>query len=161
VKDFIACRRFESLTLHHILQGFSTSACEWLMPPGRAAQHQSRVSVSDALKRRELLEDFLFWYFDSFLLPLLKVRIPLWDMSYKTSTDKEQKTTFYVTESSLKRQKVLYFRQDDWEALCAPLIDRLTSATFEKMPEVFIPVSSCILRLNNGPLLQVRSRRDS
>jgi hypothetical protein len=72
VKKFISCRRYESLSLHHIVQGFSTSACEWLMPPGTGAG-QTRVSVSDALKRRELLEDFLFWYFDAFLLPLLKV----------------------------------------------------------------------------------------
>lgn len=72
VKSFIAGRRYESLSMHNIVQGFSTSACEWLMPPGKG-QQQTRVSVSDALKRRELLEDFLFWYFDSFLLPLLKV----------------------------------------------------------------------------------------
>lgn len=72
VKNFITCRRYESLSLHHIVQGFSTSACEWLMPPG-SGECQTRVTVSDALKRRELLEDFLFWYFDSFLLPLLKV----------------------------------------------------------------------------------------
>lgn len=72
VKDFIACRRYESLSLHHIVQGFSTSACDWLMPPG-TGERQTRVPVSDALKRRELLEDFLFWYFDSFLLPLLRV----------------------------------------------------------------------------------------
>ena len=26
-------------------------------------------------KRRELLEEFVFWYFDGFLVPLLKVRI--------------------------------------------------------------------------------------
>ncbi|KAF7374776.1 Telomerase reverse transcriptase [Mycena sanguinolenta] len=115
VKTFITCRRYESLSLHHIVQGFSTSDCEWLMPPGTGAR-QMRVPVSDALKRRELLEDFLFWYFDSFLLPLLK-------------------TTFYVTESSALRNHVLYFRQDDWEFLCAPLIGRLTSATFEKISE--------------------------
>lgn len=31
------------------------------------------MCVSDAKKRRELLEDFLFWYFDGFVSPLLKV----------------------------------------------------------------------------------------
>lgn len=116
VKQFISCRRYESLSLHHILQGFSTSACDWLIPPGPGAQEQARVSVSDSLKRRELLEDFLFWYFDSFVLPLLK-------------------TTFYVTESSAFRNQVLYFRHDDWTTLCAPLIARLTSATFQKLTD--------------------------
>ncbi|KAF5382158.1 hypothetical protein D9615_004408 [Tricholomella constricta] len=116
VKEFIQCRRFETLTLHHIIQGFSTSACEWLMPPGIPARQQSRVSVSDALKRRELLEEFIFWYFDSFVSSLLK-------------------TNFYITETSAFRNRVLYFRHDDWKAMCAPLIERLATSTFMKMTE--------------------------
>jgi telomerase reverse transcriptase len=31
---------------------------------------------------------------------------------------------------------MLYFRQDDWDTLCAPLIERLKAATFEKLSEV-------------------------
>lgn len=61
--------------MHHILQGFSTSECDWLMPPGTAARNQRRVSVTDALKRRELLEEFIFWYFDSFVSSLLKAGV--------------------------------------------------------------------------------------
>lgn len=72
VKTLIDCRRFETLTLHRVVQGFQTSMCEWLMPPG-TQDGQNRVSVSDALKRRELLEDFLYWYFGSFVLSILKV----------------------------------------------------------------------------------------
>ncbi|KAF8656263.1 hypothetical protein AX16_002699 [Volvariella volvacea WC 439] len=117
VKELISCRRFETLSLHDILQGFSTTACDWLIPPGPGASKQIRVSVSDFLKRRELLEEFLYWYFTSFVMPLLK-------------------TTFYITESSAFRNRVLYFRQDDWEILCAPLIERLSQKTFEKMEEV-------------------------
>ncbi|KAF7292779.1 Telomerase reverse transcriptase [Mycena indigotica] len=113
VKTFISCRRYETLSLHNILQGFSTSACDWLMPPGPGL-NQKRVPVTDSLKRREILEEFIFWYFDSFLMPLLK-------------------TTFYVTESSALRNHVLYFRQDDWAFMCAPLIKSLTSATYQKI----------------------------
>ncbi|KAG5646942.1 hypothetical protein DXG03_001665 [Asterophora parasitica] len=98
------------------MQGFSTSACDWLIPPGAPALQQSRVSVSDALKRRELLEEFVFWYFDSFVSSLLK-------------------TNFYITETSAFRNRVLYFRHDDWEAMCAPLIGRLATGTFMKMTE--------------------------
>ncbi|OBZ72156.1 Telomerase reverse transcriptase [Grifola frondosa] len=116
VKSFISARRFETVTLHAILQGFSTSECEWLALNGAGSLKQRRVSVSDSLKRRELLEEFLFWYFDSFLLPLLK-------------------STFYVTESSAFRNKVLYFRQDDWSTLCAPLVDRLSSETFQRIEQ--------------------------
>jgi len=45
-------------------------------------------------------------------------------------------TTFYITESSAYRNKVLYFRQDDWATLCRPLIDRLASGTFKRIPDV-------------------------
>ncbi|KAF5367406.1 hypothetical protein D9758_003636 [Tetrapyrgos nigripes] len=115
IKLFISCRRFETLTLHTVLQGFSTSACEWLMPPGDGNK-QHRVNASDQLKRRELLEDFIYWFFDSFVLALLR-------------------TTFYVTESSAFRNQVLYFRMDDWQTLCAPLVNKLTLETFQKIPE--------------------------
>lgn len=73
VKNFITGRRFETLSLHDVLQGFSSSDCDWLIPPGPGTRQQHRVSVSDAMKRKELLEEFIFWFFDSFLLPLIKV----------------------------------------------------------------------------------------
>ena len=69
----IVARRYETLTVHEVLQRFRISDCEWLMPQSRGALKQSRVSITDSLKRRELLEDFMFWYFESFLVPLLKV----------------------------------------------------------------------------------------
>ena len=31
------------------------------------------MNVTDFLKRREIFEEFVFWYFNSFLLPLLSV----------------------------------------------------------------------------------------
>ncbi|KAF8627995.1 hypothetical protein AX15_004120 [Amanita polypyramis BW_CC] len=116
VKQFISCRKYESLSLHQILQGFRTSDCDWLAPFGESYR-QYRMSVSDAKKRRELLEEFLFWYFDGFILPLLK-------------------TTFYVTDSGAYRNRLLYFRHDDWDILCTPLVERLTSSTFVKLTEV-------------------------
>lgn len=127
------------MTLHHVLQQFSTSACDWLAPSTAGLLQQGRVSVSDSLKRRELLEDFLFWYFDSFVLPLLRVRFCFCPKSqcYRTNYLVNQ-ATFYVTESSAFRNQVLYFRHDDWADLCAPLIQRLTSLTFEKLPDVSI-----------------------
>jgi hypothetical protein len=79
VKEFITGGRYETLSLHHVLQGFSTAECDWLIPPGAAALHQPRVSVTDSLKRRELLEEFMFWYFDSFVIPLIKVSTSLTD----------------------------------------------------------------------------------
>lgn len=69
---FIGGRRHETFTLHTVMQGFSTQECEWLLPSNSRALHQ-RPSVTDALKRRELAEEFLYWYFDSFIIPLIKV----------------------------------------------------------------------------------------
>jgi telomerase reverse transcriptase len=93
-----------------------------------------RACYSDSIKRRELVEEFLYWYFNSFLIPLLKVG----DDNSSTSAVHTPfcQNTFYCTESSAYRNKVLYFRQDDWQTLCQPLIERLVSVTFEKLPSV-------------------------
>lgn len=72
VKLFITSRRYEGINLHNVLQGFSIGECDWLLPP-RNLELQTNPSQAESLKRRELLEEFLFWYFDSFVLPLLKV----------------------------------------------------------------------------------------
>lgn len=99
VREFIQCRRFETLTLHHILQGFSTSACDWLMPPGESARRQSRVPVSDALKRRELLEEFIFWYFDSFVSNLIKVSLHLFFSIRSTSRSTSDQLLYHRNTS--------------------------------------------------------------
>jgi hypothetical protein len=70
-KQFITSRRLESITLHTVLQGIQTNDCAWL---GASVASQNQAGKTDGLKRRELLEDFVFWYFDGFLIPLLKVR---------------------------------------------------------------------------------------
>lgn len=44
------------------------------MLPGKKAEKQTRVSVTDALARREGLEEFVYWYFECFILQLLRVR---------------------------------------------------------------------------------------
>lgn len=99
---------------------------------------QSRVSVTDALKRRELLEEFIFWYFDSFLIPLLKVTTNM-SLSLRgviLTSDVISQTTFYITESSAFRNRVLYFRHDDWSTLCAPLVEKLSTDTFQRIEQV-------------------------
>ena len=70
---FIQARRHESLNLHLILQGFSLSDCDWLLPVGNRAQMQRSNSQEDK-KRRELLHEFIYWYFECFLIHLLRVR---------------------------------------------------------------------------------------
>ncbi|KAL5526463.1 EST2 [Sanghuangporus sanghuang] len=112
VMQLICNRRNEVMTLHSVMQGISTNECDWLLPP--KPSHDLKQSEAEMLKRRELLQEFIFWYFDQFLLPLLR-------------------TTFYITDSSAYRNRVLYFRQDDWDVLCRPLLDRLAATTFERI----------------------------
>ncbi|KAG1823922.1 uncharacterized protein BJ212DRAFT_708837 [Suillus subaureus] len=44
VNELIVHRKYETSTSHHVLQGFSTSGCDWLMLPGEGARKQHRVS---------------------------------------------------------------------------------------------------------------------
>jgi len=61
--------------LHEALQGFKIGDCDsWLSTASERAKQQ-RSSVSDAIKRRELLEEFIYWFFEFFVLPLVKVSV--------------------------------------------------------------------------------------
>lgn len=73
IREFIKSRRFETLSLHHVLQDIKVSKCEWLGPACTDDKSKKHTNVTDSLKRREIFEDFVFWYFNSFLLPLLSV----------------------------------------------------------------------------------------
>lgn len=146
---FITCRRYETVNLHETLQGFSTNDCDWLKCKKQQKTAQ-RVCYSDSLKRRELVEEFLYWYFNSFLVPLLKVRD---SSSSLPAAHSICQNTFYCTESSVYRNKVLYYRQDDWQTLCQPLIERLVSVTFEKLPSVS---SYCFIDLGCHSLFEVQ-----
>ena len=46
------------------------------------------------------------------------------------------KANFYVTESGAFRNRVLYFRHDDWQMLCKPLVEKLCGDTFQKLSQV-------------------------
>lgn len=115
IANFVSCRRYESVTLHTISQNLRFLDFDWALANMKGDKTTHR-SLSDIAKGRELVEEFLYWYFDSFLMPLLK-------------------TTFYCTESAVAKNQVLYFRHDDWRRMCRPLIDRLCSNTFDKLPK--------------------------
>ncbi|GAA5851509.1 hypothetical protein JCM8547_001116 [Rhodosporidiobolus lusitaniae] len=117
IASFIRLRRFESTSVHALLQGFSILDCTWLAPPtaSHRSNKQQKPTAQDMEKRRELLSDFLFWLFDGFLIDLIR-------------------TVFYVTDAATHQNRPLYFRQDDWNALCAPLLENLGQSVFEKVP---------------------------
>lgn len=136
IRRFISLRRHETLSLHDVMQGFRTHDCDsWLgtLPQGNVSRGPGS---SDHLKRRDLVEEFLYWFFDSYVISLIKVGIIYRRFCYRDVTDMRifcEQTTFYVTESSVFKNQILYFRQDDWEILCRPLIDSLMSKTFKKI----------------------------
>ena len=75
VKHFISDNRFTSTSLHNVLQGFIITECDWVMPPKPSMKRtRAHVPITETEIKRGLVEEFLFWYFDSFLVPLLKVR---------------------------------------------------------------------------------------
>lgn len=63
-------------------------------------------------------------------------------------SNRHLQTTFYITESSAFKNRILYFRQDDWDVLCAPLIERLTSVTFCKLEEVMLYTTFTVSSFN-------------
>jgi telomerase reverse transcriptase len=133
ITEFVSSRRYETTTLHSICQNLKFLEFEWSLAPLHSDKVTQR-SLSDAKKGRELVEEFLYWYFDSFLVPLLKVSLSKY-ARYLGLTGNHQ-TTFYCTESAAFRNQVLFFRQDDWKHLCQPLLDRLCSTTFDRLPHV-------------------------
>ena len=60
------------MSLHNIMQGLSTTSCKWSASSNATSPH---IPVLDSLKRRELLEEFIVWYFGSFVTPLLRARL--------------------------------------------------------------------------------------
>lgn len=72
---FIHLRKYESISLQYVLQGFKMSACEWLQD---SRKEDSRASVrhlppSASEKQFEILCEFMYWLFDGFLVSLLQV----------------------------------------------------------------------------------------
>ena len=86
---------------------------EWLAPPH--LRHRAAISFSDLSKRREILHEFLYYLFDSILIPLVR-------------------SNFHVTESTHYKNRIFYFRHDVWKALTEPVLTRIKHSMFEEIP---------------------------
>ncbi|PNY25820.1 Telomerase reverse transcriptase, partial [Tolypocladium capitatum] len=111
VDHFINLRQFESMTLHEISQGLKVADVAWLRPPGQDGQ---RLSQTDLNKRNEIFHEFLYYIFDSLLIPLIR-------------------GNFYVTESSTHRYEVFYFRHDVWRLIAEPGMAELKKNMLEEV----------------------------
>lgn len=111
IDNFVFARRFETLSLHHIIQGMRITDCHWLLPSNRRALAQ-RPTAAEMEKRKSMLCEFVYYLFDSIIMPLLR-------------------TCFYATESAAFRNRTLFFRQDDWLNVSAPVLEKLKTTAFE------------------------------
>jgi telomerase reverse transcriptase len=69
IDHFVRARRFETFSVHQILQDFRINDVAWL----KAGDPCQRVPPSEDIKRRELIQEVIYWLFDSILVPLLRV----------------------------------------------------------------------------------------
>jgi telomerase reverse transcriptase len=129
IDQFIHLRKFETLTLHQVTQKLRVRSVQvlansitetlqitslgWLQLPGQS--ETTKLARSDFEKRKEILQEFVYWVFDSFLIPLIR-------------------SNFYVTESNAHRNRLFYFRHDIWKMLTEPALSTLRLKMFEEMP---------------------------
>lgn len=110
IDQFVRLRRYESMTMHEVLQPIKIRGVRWL---GKCLLSDHKLCKSDFDKRRELMGELLYYVFDSFLIPLIR-------------------ETFHVTESNVHRNQLFFFRQDTWKAMCEPSLNSLKNSIFEK-----------------------------
>ncbi|KAG0259500.1 hypothetical protein DFQ27_004036 [Actinomortierella ambigua] len=115
--SFIKLGKYESMSLHYVLQGFRMSDCEWLQDPQRKEGVRVRhTTLTDSKKQQDILQDLVRWLFEGFLVPLIRA-------------------SFFATESSHCRNRIFYYRHDLWKLISAPAIQRLQDTLYTKMSE--------------------------
>lgn len=103
----------------------------WLHSPVLSDQ---RPSKTDTAKRLEIFNEFIYFVFDSLLIPLIR-------------------NTFYVTESNTHRYQVFYFRHEVWRHIAEPAMMELRADMFE---EVKLDDALQVLRSRKLGFSQVR-----
>ena len=111
INTFVRLRRYESLSVHDVLQSIKIEDIEWLEP--RNVDGTAKLSASDFGKRKELMSELLYYVFDSFLIPLIRGH-------------------FHVTESGAHRNQLFYFRHDVWKAISEPALRSLKDTMLEE-----------------------------
>lgn len=110
IDQFVHLRRFETLSLHDLMQSIDVKNLQWSKP--LRAEPSFKMSKTDFVKRQELMAELLYYIFDSWLIPLIR-------------------SHFHVTESSNHRNQLFYFRHDVWKALSEPALISLRHEMFE------------------------------
>jgi telomerase reverse transcriptase len=111
VHSFVCLRRYESFSLHDVMQGIGVTDIDWLMP--HKTNRESNMSRSDFVTRKDILSELLYYMFDSYLIPLIR-------------------SHFHVTESGVHRNQLFYFRHDVWKNMSEPALTSLKLDMFEE-----------------------------
>lgn len=74
----------------------------------------NKMSLTDAQKRSELFDEFLYFLFDTILIPLIRIN-------------------FYVTESNTDKYRIFFFRHDVWRSLVEPAMSTLKGKMLEEV----------------------------
>ena len=93
---FIHLYRGEKFTLAQMMMGIKVSCCKWLQV--KKSGNRKHVALSDSVKQLELLALFIWWLVTSYLVIVLK-------------------TFFYITETGIHRQRVVYYRKPIWKTI--------------------------------------------
>lgn len=87
------------------------SEMDWLGPP---ASKGMKLSLSDFNKRCEIFHEFMYYVFDSLLIPLIRAN-------------------FHVTESQIHGNRLFFFRHDVWRTIAEPALASLKFTMFEEV----------------------------
>ena len=111
VDSFVRLRRYESFSLHDVIQGIKVKDIDWLKPPGKDKDFS--MCKSEFAVRKDIFSELLYYMFDSYLVPLIR-------------------SHFHVTESSVHRNQLFYFRHDVWKTMSEPALTSLKLDMFEE-----------------------------
>lgn len=112
IEAFIQLRRYESMSIHDVLQGIKISSIGWLSSPKQG--DDSKLSRSDFAKRQEIVAELVYYLFDSFIIPLIR-------------------SNFHVTESGVHRNQLFFFRHDVWKAMAEPSLTSLKNTMLQEL----------------------------
>ncbi|KAL1408231.1 Telomerase reverse transcriptase [Vanrija albida] len=107
----IRAKMYEPISVHTLLQGLRINDMTWL-----AAGEDRRVPPQEAIKRRQLAQEFLTWLFDSYIIPLLR-------------------SSFYVTETADTRYETVYYPHAEWAQATEPHLRVLENNLLEELDQ--------------------------
>lgn len=87
----------------------------WLTPA--QVNPSLKVAASDVQKRKEIFLEFIYYVFDSLLIPLIR-------------------SNFHVTESNVHQNHLFFFRHDVWRMLTEPALANFKLSMYEEIKTV-------------------------